>query len=415
MIKYSKIINFSLISVLLAFTTQSHAGMQFEQSSVFNASRILTPQLLSGPNHQVDETVTNDGFLNVYTINSRFGSITAVSTAKLAKYINEINAAARMEAYENSDGFKKGIKDKAGDVVKGAGALISDPIGTTSKSLSGVGKLFSRAGENMFGGSRSENEGSRMADLTGFNKIKRDYGYEFGVDVYSHNELLQKPLNKLAKADTGGSLLTSGLLMAVPGGAGIAVSVSGSSQLMNNVFKDTAPADLRKMNRKKLAAMSVNKHVADIFIANGIYTPREQTLLVAALDSMKNTKNRTAFVKMATLAEDSDVAFFRQRQAEMYAAYDKGVEPIIEFVNIGKSAAGKSRDGKIIFDVPLDHALWTKGIAAVVRIATQNIALMKGVTGKELWVEGTLSTLAKQSMQEMGWSINEHAGKLLMQ
>ena len=185
--------------------------------------------------------------------------------------------------------------------------------------------------------------------------------------------------------------------------------------MMNNVFKDTAPADLRKMNRKKLAAMSVDQHVADIFIANGIYTPREQTLLVAALDSMKNTKNRTAFIKMATLAEDSDVAFFRQRQAVIYAAYDRAIAPIVEFVSIGTSAAGKSRDGKIILDVPLDHALWTKGIAAVGRIATQNIALLKGVTGKELWVEGTLSAVAKKSMQEMGWSINENTEKLLMQ
>ncbi|MBM2830802.1 MAG: hypothetical protein HW411_1592, partial [Gammaproteobacteria bacterium] len=206
-----------------------------------------------------------------------------------------------------------------------------------------------------------------------------------------------------------GTLVMSGLLMAVPGGAGVAVSVTGSTELMGGVMRDSAPADLRKLNREKLSAMGISQDVADIFIANGIYTPLEQTLLVAALDNMKNTANRSEFIKFATLTDNPDVAFFRQRQAQMYAAYNKSVQPIDSFISIGDISTAKTKDGKIIFNVPLDHLVWTKNMAAAASIITQNVALMEGVTGKELWNTGSVSDLAKESLGKMGWTVHEQA------
>ncbi len=318
-----------------------------------------------------------------------------------------------MKEIEGSEEFKKGLKEKAGDVIEGAEDLINDPIGTVSDSISGVGKLFSRARENMLGRSRSETEGSRMANLLGYSKAKRDIGYKFGIDVYSHNKILQDQLNALASAGGTGTLVMSGLLMAVPGGAGVAVSVSGGSKLMENIMRDKAPADLRKMNRAKLAAMGVNKDVADIFIANGVYTPREQTLLVAAIDGMKNTSGREEFIKFATLTDNPDIAFFRQRQALMYAAYNSKVKPLDSFVAFGEISAGKTKDGNIVFNVPLDHLLWTKGMAAVISIVNQRVTLMEDLNEKHLWVSGTMSKQSRDALQKMGWKIKENADSIL--
>jgi len=221
---------------LLIFISGTLQAAQYESSTVLRASEILPSNLASGPNHQVDERVDNDGFLNVYTINSRFGTVKAISTAKLIKYINEINAIARMDAVKNSDEFKKGIKQKAGDVVDGAKNLAYDPIGTTSNAISGVGKLFSRGKENLFGGSRSDAEGGRLQDLSGFSKTKRGYGYEFGVDVYSRNELLQEHLDSISHAGHAGSFAMSTLLMAVPGAAGAALTVTGGFPVVEQNF-----------------------------------------------------------------------------------------------------------------------------------------------------------------------------------
>ena len=38
---------------------------------------------------------------------------------------------------------------------------------------------------------------------------------------------------------------------------------------------------------------------------------------------------------------------------------------------------------------------------------------MKGVKGRELWVGGTLSATAKESLGKMGWTVHENAGNLL--
>ena len=399
--------------VLITLSPQSIAREQFEATQLFNASSILPADLLTGPNHQVDSVVTNDGFLNIYTIRSKYGEIQAVSTAKLRKYIHEINAAARMEAMKGSDEFKSGIKEKAGDVVEGAKGLVTNPIDTVGGAISGVGKLFSRGKENLVGDSRSEAEGSRLADLTGLSKTKRAYAFDFGVDVYSRNSIMQKQLDALARAGNAGSLAMSALLMSVPGAAGTAVTVTGSTEKMNNVLRDTAPADLRKMNRAKLESMGVHKDISDLFIKNANYTPREQTILVSALTSMKNTKRRSEYIKFATLTDNADIAFFRQQQAQMYAGYNKSVNLVKEFISIHEISVAKTKDNKIVFNVPLDYMSWTGGMASVARILTQEVALMDDVTGREIWVTGRFSPKAKESLGKMGWTVFENAEKLI--
>lgn len=398
---------------LSLITLTSHADQSYESLATFNASKILPPDLLTGPHHQIDATVTNDGYLNIYTIHSEYGDVQVTSTAKLRKYIREIAAVAEMKKIQSSDEFKKGMADKAGAVVEGAQNLISDPAGTVSSAVSGVGKLFSRARENLAGGSRSEAEGSRMASLLGYEKAKRDIGYKFGVDVYSDNKILQEELNDLSGANGTGTLVMSGLLMAVPGGAGVAVSVTGGTELMDNVMRDSAPADLRKMNREKLAAMGVTQDVADIFIANGIYTPREQTYLLGSLAGMNNTANRSEYIKFATLTDNPDVAYFRQRQAQMYEAYNRIIEPIDGFIILGGLTTARTKSGKIVFNVPLDYMLWTKGLAALADTINQEAASMQGITGKEILVTGTLSPLARESIEKMGWTVREQTEKKL--
>jgi len=399
-----------VVAGFLIVSLPASAAPTYESPTILKASEILAPNIVKGPHHHVDEKVVNDAYMNLYTLHSEYGDVQVVSTAKLMKYIHEVNAVAEMKKIQGSDEFAKGMKNKAGAVVEGAGDLITDPVGTVGDTISGVGKLFSRAGENMFGGSRSDSEGSRMGSLLGYAKAKREIGYKLGVDVYSHNEILQKELNELSSAGGTGTLVMSGLLMAVPGGAGAAVSVAGGTKLMTNlVYWDKSPADLRKMNRERLASMGVSEDVADLFIANGIYTPREQTLVVESLYNMSKTAGRDQYIKLATVTDNIDMAFFRQRQAEMYAAYNVRIQAISSFVPVGSTSAGMAKNGNIVFTVPLDHLLWTKGIAGVIRTATQNVAMMEGVNERHLLISGTASDLARESLQKMGWKVQENA------
>ena len=54
----------------------------------------------------------------------------------------------------------------------------------------------------------------------------------------------------------------------MPGGAGAAVSVVTTTRFLNDVFRTTPPADLRRMNGDKLQAMDVHPEIADAYLNN---------------------------------------------------------------------------------------------------------------------------------------------------
>ena len=315
---------------------------------------------------------------------------------------------AKMEQMEETKVFTEAVTEKAGDVARGAKNLVTDPVDTASGAVSGVGKLLGRASEAVTGGARSDAEESRAKDLIGFSKTKRDYAYELGVDVYSRNPKLQEALDDIAWTGYAGSISTSVAFAAVPGAAGAVISVSGTTALLNKVFRDRAPADLRKMNREKLQGMGVDANVIDLFIRNPVFTPREQTLLVAALDQMKKTEDRDEFIKFAVLTDNPDVALFRQRQAQMYAAFDRNVATIKRFVPIGEISVGQSEDGQVIANVPLDYLAWTAAMANLVNSIDENVQAEDTVTKKQLWLTGAASPRAKEELKKLGWEVHEH-------
>jgi hypothetical protein len=61
------------VVLVLALPLSVAAQQRYELPAVLSASRILPAELLSGPNHRVQERVTNDGIVNIYKIDSKFG------------------------------------------------------------------------------------------------------------------------------------------------------------------------------------------------------------------------------------------------------------------------------------------------------------------------------------------------------
>ena len=181
-------------------------------------------------------------------------------------------------------------------------------------AVQGLGAAFSRVGESITGAKRSQSEDSKIKDAIGFSTTKRQYAYQFDVDVYSENEKLQDMLNKISWAGYAGSLTWSAAMAAVPGGAGVAMTVIGTNKLLNQVFQNTPPVELRKMNTEKLLAMGVHPEVADTFINNTIFSPREQTLFVHALGEMNGVADRGALVRLSLSSQNPTIALFRQRQ-----------------------------------------------------------------------------------------------------
>lgn len=387
----------------------------YEKPTPRKASAILPPEILSGPNHRVRDAVLSDGFLDIFTIDTKWGPLEAVSRAQLKQYVAELDAVARLARLQGSDEFAAGIADAAGGVASGLTSLVSDPAGSMSGAVTGVGSVFGRAREALASeGAKGAQEDSAIANLVGFSKTKREYAYAFGVDVYSRNPVLQEHLDAVAKTAFAGNITTKLALAAVPGGAGAAITGSGTTHVLDEAFRDLPPLELRKRNREKLKAMGVSDDVADLYVKNGTLTPREQTLIVEALAGMTGTADRAAFIKHAVSTDNADMAYFRYRQAQMYAAYHRQIAPLARFITVGEVAVGQQQDGVIVFCAPLDRLFWTGNIGAFAKLFESELARIPGAKGKELWLGGTLSPSAGKALGAIGWTVKEGAEDKLL-
>jgi hypothetical protein len=394
----------------LALAAQS----SYENLPVLSASKILPPDLMSGPNHHVQERVVNDGFLNTYTIDSRFGQFKAVSTALLRVRIQEINAMAAMDRLKGTKEYGAAVKESALSAMVAAKDMVFQPVQTLKTAASGVAVAFRRAGDSVFGAKRSDTEDSRFKSLIGFSNYKREYAYDLGVDVYSRNEVLQDRLNEIAWVGFAGGLTVSAAMAAVPGGAGIAMTAIGTTRLTREIFKTQPPADLRRANTEKLKAMGIEPSTVEMFINESIFSPREQTILVSALDEMKGVGDRDRVVQLAALTNNADMALFRQRQSEMYAGYHKAVTPLTQFVSVGQVPAARAGNGALVFHFPIDYLVWTDSLARLVANTDLLANQLPGITRKELWLTGNLSPKTRTELRKMGWVTYENAEALLV-
>jgi hypothetical protein len=404
-----------ILSGMLVFQPPfgSAAQTAHEPTAVLGASKILPPELLTGPNHRVEEKVINDGYINTYRVGSKFGTFTAVSTAMLRKRIEEINALVRMEQIKGTKEFTSSLKEAGTDTLVGFKNLVTQPVDTVKGAASGLGVAFRRAGDAIAGAKRSDAEDSKIKDLIGFSKTKREYAFQLGVDAYTDNEKLQDRLNEISWAGYAGGITWAGAMAAVPGGAGLAITISGSHKLLNDIFRTTPPVDLRRMNGEKLKAMDVHPEVADAFLNNSIYSPRHQTVLVNALEEMKGVGNRATFVRLAAATANADIAFFRQRQAEMYAGYHRAVAPVETFIALGEFAAVRTTKNEVVFNVPLDHLVWTEPIAKLLTAADNRVTQSTRPANKQLWATGTVSAQARREIENLGWQVQERSEERL--
>ncbi len=380
----------------------SNGNRNYEEPQVLKASKILPADVLSGPNHKVEEHVKNDGFLNHYTIKSNFGDYKVISTFLLKKRVHEISVIQEMTKIETSDIVKKSLKESGKKTISGIKNLFSDPEGTLEGAGKGIGNLFGRAKES-FRSDSSQAEDSRAEQFIGFSKSKREIAAKLGVDVYSANTVLQEQLERLAWADYAGGIGVSAGLSVIPGGAGLVLSTSGAARLLNDQISATPPSELRLQNRQKLVDMDFNADTIELFINNTIFSPRDQTWLVASLEKMNGTSHRELFLKVALQVNDRTMALLIAQMTMMYAGYHKHISPIDRFYPVARVLYAQNKKGEILLIIPADYVTWNERFSGTV---TEIKEKMKRKSTYELWTIGNISSKAKDNLSKAGWGIH---------
>ena len=384
-------------------------GAAYEQPPVLQAKSILKPELLKNNNYRVQDQVKNDGLLNHYTVDTKFGTFQAGSTRDLEILLSEIGAIAAMKQVATDDTALASLKQSGQNTVTGLKNLFNDPQATLEGAASGVGSLFNRARETVGRRESGETEDSKLEQLVGISKSKGIIATRYGVNVYSRNKVLQEELDRLGQADFLGGLGVGVATSFVPGVGGLALTASGTARLLNEAINTTPASELWLQNKNKLLAMDMNGDTVELFLNNPSFSPAQSTVLVKALESMKGVANRELFIKVALQASDPDMAKIITRTAVMTAGYHQKISPLKAVAPLARITQGVRRDGTRVVLLPADYITWNKKVADT---ATAVSGKVKG-TGLEFWVSGLVSKQAAVELQELGWKIHTGAGAKL--
>jgi hypothetical protein len=387
----------SLFSSVLPAT-----AMEFEKTEALKAAAFLPGTVLSNSLYTIDEQVTNDGFINTYTVNSTQNSFKVSSNRALQKLLLEIEAISAMRKVEKSDVFINSLKESGAATVDGLKKLITAPADTIENAVSGLGSLFSLAEESIFNSSPGESEDSRLEQTIGFSNAKREVAFRYKVDVYSQNTVLQEHLDRIAWAEYAGGLTLGVATMPVGGVAGATLTFSGTTRLLGEIIATTPPAELKLKNRQKLSELGIKEDLADLFIENPHFSPLQQTAFVLALEKVKTAPDRSLPLLTALQVTDQEMAGYMTSIMLMFSGYNSQIVPVVRFKTVARVFGAIDKNGKMIIMLPADFITWNKRLA-------NTIDQLKGTSNKtnEIWITGTASPLATKNISASGWHLKQ--------
>jgi hypothetical protein len=424
MMRYLKIlVNYTALAVLAVFLFPLISGhANADQDVLFpdlqtppialKASDELSNDLISGPNYKVEQSVINDGLINTYRLSTDYGPLQLESTALLKERINELLALRHMEELKGSNVFKDALKEGAKASFRTAKGLVTKPVDTVSGIATGVGRWFSDVKRSV--SSDDPHQENALKTALGYSSVKRKFAYEYKIDPYTNYEPVQKRLSELSQSAFAGGITTKVAFGAVKKTAGTVLRITGTADTMRKLVRDKSPAELEDINTNKLLAMGVSRNNTKHFLNNPNYSPQEATLLVGALESMRNVSDRNKFVAAASFADEESVARFMRLRAQMMASYSTLISPVSKIIDINGTPFLKTTKGVVVGLFPLDYVAWTGALYQKEKTVSDFIENVLHIKSKELWVTGRIDSIARRALESRGWKVKTNVGASLL-
>ncbi|SLM48756.1 conserved protein of unknown function [Nitrospira japonica] len=394
---------FLLIGVvvfLIESLSHATAATEYETPEPRTIEDALPPELRDVPHGRIEAPVQHDGYMHGYTVDTDFGVYLAHGDTMFRRLRLELTAIADLRARFAP---KVAVESAVKVVVRpihAVGRLASEPLDTLAGMPRGVYRLIESSVTGMFRDS-SQYEDSDFKNLVQVAAYKRRIAAHYDVDVYSSNPILQLELDRVAWASLAGYTTTFAMLLVpVPNPLPLAVVSLNSVEVLNRVLEERGPDDLRLLNRRQLRAMGIKEELIEKFLDQPYYSPRHQTIIVACLGTLTETKRRDRFLTVALNALSEEEAFFYQQAAELLQAYNREESSITEITIFGRVPLGRTKDRSAIFPAPVDYAIWTDKTEAVVNRLVSAVRHRKRSARVEMWIAGSLSPRVRQELRE---------------
>lgn len=381
----------------------------FETPKSRKAADILPADMLSGEHFKVRENVAVYDYLHAYTVDSDYGTFTAISDGGLRKLLVEIRAITELRKIADAEAFAKALGSAAAAPVKLGVNLVTNPVDTVSAIPKGIGQLFSDAFSG-FSSEKQAGEDGQIEEALELSRFKREYAFNLGADAYSSNQVFQAELNRVAWGGVVGNLGFSAATTPL-GGIGYIVSGSAFGQQMNDYLTENPPSRIRSNAQEKLAAMGVTEKDIKAFLEAKGYTPRHTAVIVGHLERLGKASGIDSYIKYAAHADSEEEATFFMNIAEILGGYHQKVSPI-RHVGVAKAIVwARAENGTILAPFPLDYGVWTEQVSVLVKEMIAENTRAQEKQKFELWVTGTMSPLAKKNLEERGVAVNEEVYK----
>jgi len=398
----------SLIALFTLMFLGSLQAQKYEQNITLQASEILPAKLLTSDLYQIDNLVTNDGYINAYSIHSDFGDFTAYGLTLLKIRLNEIKAINELEKVKKSHLYMDAAANTVILPFKAVVVFAQKPVETIKGVPAGVGRMFKgfgRTAKSLFKKSKHNNGNKKNDTLSkakryaekfmGVNRSQRKWAEKLSIDPYSSNQVLQKKLDEVAKVDAIANFST-GLLL--PGVGAFSVIASTS----NLAWKYSAE-ELRVQNFKHLQKQGVDKKLIDDFLNNEMFSPTLQTVIVTSLLAMDGVKDRSIVLEKAGWADSEEMAFFFTDTVRMLSEFHHSQTALTSLIGDSSIMGGMTDNNRSIYALPIDHLLWSEGFAEQFKGEENN-----NMTKNEFWLRGTASTKAIAELEKIGWVVQQN-------
>lgn len=415
-----------LALVLALIATALVAQGSLETPPTFRAAEAAPAALLKSAAYTLDDTVTNDGFLNTYTLRTPFGVFEAHGNVLLEQRAREAAALAQLEEVSKTGVLAKALGRSVVNTGRGVVHFVTKP-GETVKGIGGGLKRFAinlgrkgkraadRAVDSVKDDDEDEAKGSEDQKSTGakvggaaggaakavfgVNSARRRWAAKVGVDPYSTNETLQRALEEIAKVDAAGSIAAR-VAIPIPGPVGTTATIG-------NLVWNKDPEELLKLNESRLAEMGVSKENVNRFLyRTDAYTLTTCTLLVDALSALSGVPGRAGFVESAMNAKTEPEAWFHSTSARMLQALSKETRVKAVLPDSEGLVAG-DQSGRAFLLLPGDYVTWNEVMAAGAPQMAEAARQDLGAKSLEARVTGRVSARAREELQKLGFTIRE--------
>lgn len=386
----------------------SPGPLGWEVPPLFSATGLVTSEWLKGPHHAVQDEVVNDGAQHHFIVSSEFGTFPAVGMPMLRTQVIETEAIAALKVVRQSEVFLDALKTQLLYPLQGLKILLTDPRRLGSSVGGGLLEFLAMPGQ-VSKLEASEQEDSMTKSAIGFSYMKRKLAFQFGVDPYSSNPVLQDELNELSWIAFSADLAPQIGYVFMPASAIMWMTFSATrwTSYLDEQVRDNSPTDLRAMDRAKLLKMGINEEDIHQFFLNGRYSPRHSLIITAALDELTGADGREAFLTVAKEANSEELVLFYQYVAEMMRGYRVHIGAIDRLLVLPRIPALYTKNKTLVVMLPVDYVFWTSRVASVAHALTTHVPSRPRIDRRELWIAGNVSPRARQELESLGWIVNE--------